>query len=123
MFLRVPEVGGDSESVDTHAQGARRKCIELLPVGAVFINGLHSGRGNDARSNAAQSMQLLRLAVWGVDGSELTVGVTQENEEVAGGALLHLLERKWTVRTLKYSQPWRKLNSDAPLQSCFSGIR
>lgn len=42
MFLSVPEMGGDSESIDAHAQGTRWKCIELFPFGAVFINGLHS---------------------------------------------------------------------------------
>lgn len=36
-------------------------------------------------------MQLLRLAVSGVDSTELTVGITQENQEVTGGALLHLI--------------------------------
>lgn len=63
VFLSVPEMGGDSESVDTHTQGTRWKCIELFPVRAVFINGLHGRRGNDTRADAAQSMQLLRLAV------------------------------------------------------------
>lgn len=98
VFLSVPEMGRDSESVDAHTQCTRRKSIKLFPVGAVFINGFHGRRGNDTWADTAESLQLLRLAVEGVDSAELTVGITHENQEVAGGALLHLLERKRTVR-------------------------
>ncbi len=42
MFFSVPEMCRDSERVDAHAQGTRWKRIELFPVRAVFINGLHS---------------------------------------------------------------------------------
>lgn len=41
MFLSVPEMCRDSECINAHAQGMRRKRTELFPVRAVFINGLH----------------------------------------------------------------------------------
>lgn len=104
LFLGMPQVSGDSESIHTHAQGTRWKRVELLPVRAVFIDGLHGRRGNGTWPDAADSPQLIRLAVWSVDGTELTAGIPQQDHEMTGWALFHLLQSENTEKPLKSRQ-------------------
>lgn len=107
MFLGMPQVSGDCESIHGHAQGTRRKRVELLPVRAVFIDGLDSRRGNDTRADAADSTQLIRLAVWSVDGTELTVRIPQQDQEMTGRALLHLLQSEKHLLECRRGPVWR----------------
>lgn len=107
MFLGMPQVSGDCESIHGHAQGTRRKRVELLPVRAVFIDGLDSRRGNDTRADATDSTQLIRLAVWSVDGTELTVRIPQQDQEMTGRALLHLLQSEKHLLECRRGPVWR----------------
>ena len=87
----MPKMTGDSEGIDTHAHGFRGDGTKLLPIWAVFVDGFHLGGANCPRSHSSQSYELLGVDVHGVDASELTAGVAEENKEVVGRTLLHLL--------------------------------
>lgn len=99
----LPKVTGDGESVHAHGHGFGRDGGELFPIRAVLVNGLDHLGHNDPRADAREPHHLLRLRVHGVNGSELAAGVSEEDEEVVGGALLHFLpeeERKPSERWL-----------------------
>ena len=84
-------MAGDCEGVHTHAHGFRGDGAKLLPVWAVFVDGLHLGGANCPWAHASQSHELLGVGVHGVNAPELTAGITEEDEEVVGRTLLHLL--------------------------------
>lgn len=87
----LPEVARDGEGVNTHGHGFGRDDSELLAVRAVLVNGLyHLGR-DDAGSDAGQTYHLFSFRVHGVNCSELAAGVSEEDEEMIGSALLHFL--------------------------------
>lgn len=88
----LPQVAGDGEGVHTHAHGFGWDAAKLLPVRAVLVDGLHLRGADCPRADPGQTHQLLGLGVHGVDAPELAAGVTEEDEEVIGWALLHLLE-------------------------------
>lgn len=87
----LPKVAGDGEGVNTHGHGFGRDDSELLAVRAVFVNGLNHLRCDDPGANASEPYHLLIFRIHGVNCSELAAGVSEEDEEVVGCALLHIL--------------------------------
>lgn len=92
----LPKVSGDGEGVNAHGHSFGRDGSELLTVRAVLVNGLyHLGR-DDSGPDASKAYHLLSFRVHSVNRSELAAGVSEEDEEVIGCALLHLLKRRRT---------------------------
>lgn len=130
----LPEVTRDGESVDAHGHGFGRDGGELLAVGAVFVNRLDHLECDDARADAREPVHLLRLGVHRVHGSELATGISEEDEEVVGHALLHVLKREKDQGKVQRVSVFdnRKTVTDCscgflfsralPLQSCFSAV-
>lgn len=87
----LPKVTGDGESVHAHGHGFGRDGGELFPIRTVLVNGLDHLGDNDPRADAGEPQHLVCLRVHGVNGSELTAGISEEDEEVVGRALLHFL--------------------------------
>lgn len=87
-------MAGDGEGVHTHAHGFRRNGTKLLPVWTIFVDGLHLGGANCPWADASQTYKLLGVGIHGVDTSKLAAGIPEQNEEVIGGTLLHLLKFK-----------------------------
>lgn len=84
-------MAGDGEGVHTHAHCFRGDGTKLLPIRTVLVDGLHLGGANCPRAYASHSNELLGVGVHGVNAPELAVGITEEDEEVVGRTLLHLL--------------------------------
>ena len=84
-------MAGDGEGIDAHAHGLGGDGAELLPVWTVLVDGLHLGGANRPGTHAGQPHQLLGVGGRGVNAPELAAGVAEEDEEVVGGTLLHLL--------------------------------
>lgn len=95
----MPKVTRDGEGVNTHGHGFGRDDSELLAVRGVLVNGLNHLRCDDAGANACEPYHLLSFRVHGVNCSELTTGISEEDEEVVGRALLHFLRRKEKKKT------------------------
>lgn len=87
----MPKLTWDCEGIDTHGHGFGRDHRELLAVRAVLVNGLYHLKSDDARANPSEPDHLLRFRIHGVNCSELTAGISEEDEEVIGCALLHFL--------------------------------
>lgn len=87
----LPKVAGDGEGINTHGHGFGRDGGELFAVRAVLVNGLYHLRCDDSGTNASEPYHLLSFRVHGVNRSELTAGISEEDEEVIGCALLHFL--------------------------------
>lgn len=90
----LPKVTGDGEGVNTHGHGFGRDDRELLAVRAVLVNGLDHLRCDGAGADASEPYHLLGFGVHGVNCSKLAAGISEEDEEVIGIALLHFLKRK-----------------------------
>lgn len=90
----LPKVTGDCESVHAHGHSFGRDGGELFPIRAVLVNGLDHLGDDDPGADAGEPHHLLRLRVHGVNGSELAAGVSEEDEEVVGRALLHFLHEE-----------------------------
>lgn len=97
-------MAGDGEGVHTHAHGFRGDGTKLLPVWTVFVDGLHLGGADCPWAHASQSCKLLGVGVHSVNAPELAAGITEEDEEVIGGTLLHLLKFKEGKSTRKKSE-------------------
>lgn len=87
----VPKMAGDGEGIDAHAHGFRGDGTKLLPIWTVFVDGLHLGGANCPWAHASQTYKLLGLWIHGVNAPKLAAGITEEDEEVVGRTLLHLL--------------------------------
>lgn len=87
----LPKMAGNGEGIHTHAHGFRRNGTKLLPVWTVFVDGLHLSGADCPWAHASQSHELLRVRVHGVNTPELAAGITEEDEEVIGRTLFHLL--------------------------------
>lgn len=107
----LPKMAGDGECIHTHAHGFRGYAAKLLPVWAIFVHRLHLGGANCPWAHASQSYKLLGVRVHGVNAPELAAGVPEEDEEVVGGTLLHLL-RYDEVRSDE-QEVWEPINNCA----------
>lgn len=107
----LPKVTGDGESVHAHGHGFGRDGGELFPIRAVLVNGLDHLGDNDPWADAGEAHHLLRLRVHGVNSSELAAGVSEEDEEVVGRALLHFLPEKERKRSKRWQ---RRAAQDGP---------
>lgn len=111
----LPKVTRDGEGVNTHGHGFGRDGRELLAVRAVLVNGFYHLRCDDAGANASEPHHLLCFRVHGVNCSELTTGISEEDEEVIGRALLHFLKRE---RQTKKQQKHKHKLSAAENRNC-----
>lgn len=88
----LPKMAGNGEGIHTHAHGFRGNGTKLLPVWTVFVDRLHLGGADCPWAHASQSHKLLRIRIHGVNTPELAAGITEEDEEVIGRTLFHLLK-------------------------------
>lgn len=106
-------MAGDGEGVHTHAHGFGRNGAKLLPVWTIFVDGLHLGGANCPWADASQTYELLGVGIHGVDAPELAAGISEQDEEVIGGTLFHLLK-------FKEAKGKRKKSASIILAVCFS---
>lgn len=89
--LGLPQVARDGESVHAHRHGFGRDGGELLAVRAVFVDRLYHGGADYPGADAREPYHLLCLGIHGVHRPELAAGVSEQDQEVVGWALLHFL--------------------------------
>lgn len=85
-------MAGDGEGVHRHAHGFWGDGTKLFPVWAVFVDGFHLSGANCPWAHPSHSHELLGVGVHGVNAPKLAAGITEEDEEVIGRTLLHLLK-------------------------------
>lgn len=98
----------DGEGIYTHGHGFGRDDSELLAVRTVLVNRLYHFRCDDTGANASEPYHFLSFRVHGVNCSKLAAGISEEDEEVIGWALLHFLiseiqRKKTQIKCVTYS--------------------
>lgn len=78
----------NGEGIHTHGHGLGREDRELLTVRAVLVDRLHHGGTDNPRANTCEPNHLLRLGVHGINRSELTAGVPEQDEKMVCSAFL-----------------------------------
>lgn len=90
----LPEVTRDGKGIYIHGHSFGWYDSELLAVRAVFVNRFYHLRHDNAGANASETFHFFSFRVHGINCSELAAGISKEDEEMIGSALLHVLYRK-----------------------------
>lgn len=91
-LLGLPEVALDGKGINTHGHRLAGNLCEALAVRAVLVDAFNHGHGDGAGPIASQAGQFVRLPRQRVQCPELATGVSEQDEEVVGFALLNLLK-------------------------------